>query len=539
MLQFWQARVELAFRPASRLLLRSIGFHPTALQWDESLTKKSGVDATLKRRSIRLTSRVFGQRFAAIALLAACWSSLLGSAVEQAASSQKQASLGRPAEDSPYFCADCVRANLTYLAGPALHGRGSGTEDEHHAAQFIARKLKQYGLTPAADNGHYIQVATMRSSAVTKAPVLSFDIGDLANPTSVDWTHGKEMVVVTLSESDVAGPLQKMDLNDETTSPGTIKDGAVILLKLKPGTAIQNVPDSYVDSKAAVVIVSEAPGDEEMFERRSQRMPRMARKMGDDPSGPALVIAKPEAVTELWAAAEGTIVKLHADVTPWETSHTWNVLAKIDGTTERDQIILLSAHLDHLGVKNGKTYPGADDDASGTVAVMELARALARHPQPRRTIVFALFGSEEAGLLGARYFLKHPTFDLQDVVANLEFEMIGRSDPKVRRDQLWLTGWDRTNLGPDLAAHGAKLVGDPHPEQNFFTRSDNYALAKQGIIAQTVSSYGLHTDYHQPTDTVAKVDWQHLDQAIASMIAPVTWLANSHFVPTWKDGMKP
>jgi len=432
-----------------------------------------------------------------------------------------------------------VRANLTYLAGPALHGRGSGTEDEHHAAQFIARRLKQYGLVPAAENGHYIQTATLRSRTVTKAPVLSFDTGDSANPPPVDWTHGKEMVVFALSESDVSGPLQKLDLNDETTSPTAIKDGAVLLLKLKPGTTMKNVPASYVDSKTAMVIFSEPPGDQEMVERRSQRMPRVSKKMGDEPSGPVLVVAKPEAIPQLWAATEGTIVKLHAEVTPWETSHTWNVLAKIEGTTEKDQIILLSAHLDHLGVKNGKTYPGADDDASGTVAVMELARSLARHPKPRRTIVFALFGSEETGLIGARYFLKHPPCDLQDIVANLEFEMMGRSDPKLRRDQLWLTGWERTNLGPELATHGARLVGDPHPEQGFFNRSDNYALAKEGIVAQTVSSYGLHKDYHQPTDTLAKVDWQHLDQAIASMIAPVTWLANSDFVPAWNEGMKP
>ena len=488
-----------------------------------------------------MSYRVLGQRVVATALIAACWISLLGSAAGQTvpASPQKQPSLSSPAIDSPHFCADCVRANLTYLAGPALHGRGSGTEDEHHAAQFIARKLKQYGLASAAEDGHYIQTATLRSRAITEAPVLSLDTGGPANPTPVEWTHGKEMVVVTLSESDVSGPLQKLDLNDETVSPAAIKDGAALLLKLKPGTRMQNVSDSYVDSKAAMVIFSEPPGDEEMFERRSQRMPRMARKMGDEPSGPALVVAKPGAFAQLWAAEEGTVVKLHADVTPWETSHTWNVLAKIEGTTEKDQIILLSAHLDHLGVKNGETYPGADDDASGTVAVMELARSLARHPKPKRTIVFALFGSEEAGLLGARYFLKHPTFDLQDIVANLEFEMIGRSDPKLRRDQLWLTGWERTDLGPELAAHGAKLVGDPHPEQSFFTRSDNYALATQGIVAQTVSSYGLHKDYHQPTDTLAKVDWQHLDQAIASMIAPVTWLANSDFAPTWKEGMQP
>ena len=92
--------------------------------------------------------------------------------------------------------------------------------------------------------------------------------------------------------------------------------------------------------------------------------------------------------------------------------------------------------------------------------------------------MFALWGSEEAGLVGARYFLKHPTFELKNMVANLEFEMIARPDPKVQPNQLWLTGWERTDLGPALAAHGAQLVGDPHPDQSFFMRSDNYALAK-------------------------------------------------------------
>ena len=288
----------------------------------------------------------------------------------------------------PAVCADCIRNNLDYLAGPELHGRGSGTVDELHAAQFIARKLKEYGLAPAAGGGQYIQAA------------------------------------------------------DVTTRSG-------------------------------------------------------------------------------------------------EALRTSNVLAKIEGTSQREQIILLSAHLDHLGVKNGQTYPGADDDASGTVAVMELARALAKEPRPKRTIVFALWGSEEKGLLGARYFLKHPAFDVHRIVANLEFEMIGRADPKVQPDQLWLTGWERTNLGPELAKHGAQLVGDPHPEQNFFTRSDNYALARDGIVAQTVSSYGLHKDYHQPTDTLDKIDWRHLDSAIGSMIAPVTWLADTSFRPEWISGQRP
>jgi Zn-dependent M28 family amino/carboxypeptidase len=142
-------------------------------------------------------------------------------------------------------------------------------------------------------------------------------------------------------------------------------------------------------------------------------------------------------------------------------------------------------------------------------------------------------------MIGARYFLENPPFSLNAIVANLEFEMIGRPDAKIEPDGLWLTGWDRTNLGPELVQNGANLVADPHPAEKFFTRSDNYMLAKQGVIAQTISSFGLHKDYHQPTDTVDKIDFQHLDRAIASLIGPLTWLANTDYKPEWIEGKKP
>ena len=440
------------------------------------------------------------------------------------------------------LCAACVRENLEYLAGPKLHGRGSGTADEYHAAEFIARKLKQYGIAPAAENGQYIQAASLQSRAVKKAPVLSFNTGDSASSQTIAWRHGKEIAVFRLSEPDVQGPLQKLDLMDATASPDSVRGSAVVLLKPRPETSMkdfQAMLGPYLRSKAAMVIVPEFPAAKAMFDRLAKEMPKSTQKMGNVGLAPTVVFASPDAARQLWTLPDGRLVRLRSEMTPRKTSHTWNVLGKIVGTSEKDQVVLLSAHLDHLGVKDGKTYPGADDDASGTVAVMELARALAAEPRPGRTVAFALWGSEETGMVGSRYFLKNPTFELKNIVANLEFEMIARPDPKVERDQLWLTGWERTNLGPELADHGATLVADPHPDQNFFARSDNYPLAKEGIVAHTVSSFGLHQDYHQPTDTLAKVDWQHLDSAIASMIGPVTWLANSDFAPKWNNGERP
>jgi Zn-dependent M28 family amino/carboxypeptidase len=125
---------------------------------------------------------------------------------------------------------------------------------------------------------------------------------------------------------------------------------------------------------------------------------------------------------------------------------TWNAIGILRGSDPSLQhdAILFSAHLDHLGigapVNGDNTYNGADDDASGTTAVLEIARVLSQGPRPQRTVIFALFGSEEAGELGATYFSQHPPMPLKEIVANLEFEMIGRADPAVEEDTIWLTG---------------------------------------------------------------------------------------------------
>jgi hypothetical protein len=223
---------------------------------------------------------------------------------------------------------------------------------------------------------------------------------------------------------------------------------------------------------------------------------------------------------------------------------TWNAVGILRGSSSPNEVILLTSHLDHLGIgpanaAGDTNYNGADDDASGTTAVLALAHILATGPRPKRTIVFACFGSEELGGFGNRAFLAHPPVPLTSIVANLEFEMIGRPDSAVPPGTLWLTGFERSNLGPELAKHGAHLVNDPHPDQHFFQRSDNYALASQGIVAHTVSSFGLHKDYHQPSDELSTIDFRHMTNAIASMIEPIRWLADSNWKPEWNPGGKP
>ncbi len=102
-----------------------------------------------------------------------------------------------------------------------------------------------------------------------------------------------------------------------------------------------------------------------------------------------------------------------------------------------------------------------------------------------------------------------------------------------------LTGWERSNLGPTLKEHGALIGPDPYPEQHFFERSDNYALALKGVVAHTAAGWGTPPTYHQPSDDMAHLDVPFMTAAIQSLVEPVRWLASSDFVPKWNAGGKP
>ena len=442
---------------------------------------------------------------------------------------------------------------MDFLASDQLRGRGSATPDELAAAKYIAAELRKYGVQPAGDEGGYLQPVTLIKSMIIGPPRLVLRPGYAAPrratgapshvPASVVWTHGRQIVVLRMSRARVSGPLQKIDLAGE---PRTVERGAVVFLNAHGGNPREAVRKA-ADEGAAAVLVPEYPEARERWQEYSSRWPKLSTRVLGTPLGNAvnLAVLSKQASAILEDLPDGTEVMLKAATSAPQVLHTRNVIGKIPGTdpTQADAAILLSAHMDHLGVGkpvNGDSiYNGADDDASGTTAVLELARVLGSGPRPRRTVVLALFGSEELGGLGSTYFREHPPLPLSDFAANLEFEMIGRRDPALQADSLFLTGWERSNLGPALAEHGAHLVGDPHPAENFFARSDNYVLAQKGVVAHTISSYGLHRDYHQPSDDLAHIDFEHLDEAIASLLGPLEWLVNSDFRPEWKAGEKP
>ena len=222
-----------------------------------------------------------------------------------------------------------------------------------------------------------------------------------------------------------------------------------------------------------------------------------------------------------------------------------NVVAILRGADPvlRDEAVLVDAHYDHLGVgrpvDGDSVYNGADDDASGTAAVLLVARALAAGPRPRRTVVFLLSTGEESGLVGTRWYLRHPAWPIARTVGNLEVEMIGRPDPMAGGPgRAWLTGYDRSTLGAALAAGGVPLVPDPRPAEHFFERSDNIALAWLGVPAHTVSSFALHADYHTPRDEADRLDYDHMARVVEATVRATRLMADGPR-PAWRPGGRP
>lgn len=209
----------------------------------------------------------------------------------------------------------------------------------------------------------------------------------------------------------------------------------------------------------------------------------------------------------------------------------------------KDEVLLVTAHYDHLGISrpvNGDSiYNGADDDASGNVALLEVARALRNGPRPRRTIVFVSITGEEVGGFGTQWYLQHPVLPLEKTVLDLNIEMIANADSLAGGvGKAWLTGYERSTMGDILADNGIPLVPDPRPGQSFFSRSDNVAFARIGIPAHSLSSFNLETPYHEPDDEPSVVNVDHMAQVIAATVRAVRILADGD-KPVWHPGGQP
>lgn len=444
------------------------------------------------------------------------------------------------AETVTIVCAACVQANMQHLAGDELHGRRCGTADETAAAGYIVQQLKASHVEGALPDGGYVQPVQLSTPAYAAPPTLTI----AARGGDVRLVQGDDMVLEnepplldapSVRLTDVAAGLEtvagKIAIYDsQSFDPAALtalrKAGAKGVVIVAPDALLARWTPAFRASAARSAGPTRVVGAE-------------APKPWAPWGGPFIAFVRPEAMARL-RAADGGAARLDASRGPDRIETTHNVLGVIRGSApDADRrAVLLSAHYDHLGVRGGTVFHGANDDASGTSAVLEFARILGTGVRPKRTVYFGLFGCEERGELGSLYFQGHAPMAMADLAANLEFEMIGVDDPH-KPGRLMLTGWERSNLGPALQAHGALIGPDPYPEQHFFQRSDNFQLARKGVVAHTVSAWPVPPTYHDATDDLAHVDLAFMDRVIGSLVGPVRWLVNSDFQPAWEPGQAP
>ena len=254
-----------------------------------------------------------------------------------------------------------IRAHLEFLASDALNGRGSGTRDEWLAATYIASQFRLWGLEPMGDGGGYVQTVEMSTGQASSAPVLT--VGHLA------LTHGREMLVAALASAKATGRLWKY------TPGAAVPDRAFVLLRPGERPALTG---------AICLLASETPEQRAQWSARGATMPSIAArptKLIEQPTTrTSLIYVDTATHAALTALPDGTEVSLVADIRMTTTGSTWNAVGRLTGSepTPARDVIVLSAHLDHVGARDGAPgtdtiYNGADDDASGTVAVMTIA----------------------------------------------------------------------------------------------------------------------------------------------------------------------
>ncbi len=460
---------------------------------------------------------------------------------------------------SPEITASELRATVAFLAADEQAGRLTGTPECARAGEYLGRALERAGVKPLGDDGTFFDHLPMHEVRYESRPNLSAlsASGDGAwsgREWSVDFedlqgspSAGELTVVTAKSAADLPAPDPKLG-----------REHLALLLDL-PARERREIVRQIEAQKSRfgllLVAGSATPGKPTSLE-----IPRPDRSTDSSEPAAASIRVRGTLLSDLRA---GLVKKLRLEV---EASvhelRAFNVVGVIPGkgTPARPElakeVVVFSAHYDHIGVKpvpaTSRQQPkaageqldlvqnGADDDASGCAAVLELAQALAAAPPPARTLVFFFATGEELGLVGTHAFLRAPPFELSQFVCNLNFEMLGRPDPKAGgAGGLWLTGDERSNLGAMFRELGARVVADPYPEQRFFERSDSIAFAHKGIVGQTLSSYNLHKDYHEVSDEADTLDFEHMQAAVEAALVCARALADGTLAPAWTEGGKP
>src|SRR5438132_9109688 len=393
-----------------------------------------------------------------------------------------------------------LRALVETLTAPEMDGRRAGTPGGERATERLATWLGTAGLRPAGDSGTFLQSFRVASGR-RLGPGSALEIGGRALAPGVDWTpHGGSR------PGEITGPLAFVD--DEWSADVRGK----IVVATSRRSRLETLILARQRGAAAVLLVADP-------------LPTLdATSAPVDIASGSLTRAAADA---LRAASNPATARVVVDLAPADVRAA-NVIGVLPGTdpTLAGETIVLGAHWDHLGSSGGATYPGADDNASGTAVVVGLARAFASAGAGRRTLVFVLFGAEEVGLIGSGHYGRHAALPLGQTAAMLNFDMVGRM-----RDQKLTIGrvdsGDRLRTATADAARAAGVTADLRGTP--YSASDHtrfYAAGTPVLFLHT----GGHDDYHRPGDTADKLNVDGMARVAA---------IGASIVATLDDGARP
>ncbi|MBE0660643.1 MAG: M20/M25/M40 family metallo-hydrolase [Bryobacteraceae bacterium] len=430
--------------------------------------------------------------------------------------------------------ADSMRGDVSFLASDLLEGRDTPSRGLEIAAEYLASQFRALGMKPAGTEG-YFQIAEY---AVVEPVTSGFTLTMESGAEKYDVKAEKVMVTAMKAAEGAALEVVQIDLAGELPARTAIEGKAVLLKSAGRMSREAMRKREQVRGMGPAVVISFTP----FLSRRPQ-----LRQAGavEAAAAPSVAIQDSELQKQLEGASSlKATFKIPSPV--MEPAKLKNVVAVIEGTDAamKGQYIILSGHYDHTGVnpraEGDRIMNGANDDASGTSVVLEIARAFVKTGvKPNRSIVFALWFGEEKGLFGSTYYAANPAFPLKDTVAMVNFEHMGRTDDNEgsTKGRMSLTGIDYTEIGQFMADAG-KVVGvDVYKHEKnsdpYFSRSDNQPFADAGVPAHAALGCFIFPDYHRPGDEWQKIDYDNMAQ-LTRVAAVATWrMANRAKPPAW------
>jgi hypothetical protein len=448
--------------------------------------------------------------------------------------------------------ANGLRADVSFLASDLLEGRGTPSRGLDLAAEYIAAQFRRAGLEPVGDDGYFQTANFATVTPNTDGLELTLDAGGtpvkaaagsviLQDPAATDLSHAP-VVKVSMDDQAALAALTPDKINGQmlVIEAGTQPAGG------GRGRGAGGLVVSARALKPAAVIMLQAPGAGGRGGAGAGRSGARTRDASTLPTFATLACTDAAFRTALDAAASPTI-SLHIAPPKVEPVKLRNVVGLLRGSDPalKDTYLLVTGHYDHLGSRDNGTpdhiYNGANDDASGTSSVIEIANAMSGLPRPKRSIIFMTVFGEELGELGSHYYATHPIFPLAATVVDLNLEQLGRTDDSEgpRVGAFVMTGFDYTNL-PAIFARateqtGIKAIKHPINSDAYFRRSDNAAFADVGIPDATIGVAFDFPDYHKPGDEWQKLDYENMAKVDRTIALAMIEIANSAETPKWDE----